>query len=312
MPDDDPIAVLIPWYANDSLSPEERTRVEAHLPGCAGCRALLEEARILERLGSEESAVLLDHVQAQHLERYAADPRSMPPETARWIGDHLGACEVCRGALQILQRALAGTETRGAAGLPSAHRDSPVGGPEADTGSIWSLLTRTVFHPAAAVAYLVALALAVPVYRTLVHLPDVERRVDAVQHRPGHGGEWGGAVDLQVLSSAFRGDEHVATVVVEDGQPVVPLGAEFGLPTDLEASTVVRFVIRGSTNEVVWSRDLTPEQVEKNLDHSGIVTLLLPGSQFSPGHYRLTVERGDRSGGRPILDAPFEVVPRAP
>lgn len=175
MPDDDPIAVLIPWYANDSLSSEEQRQVEAHLPGCAGCRALLEEARVLERLGSEDSAVLLDHVQAQHLERYAADPRSMSPETARWIGDHLEACEVCRGALKILQRALAGTETRGAVGLPSRHRDAPVGRPESDTGSIWSLLTRTVLHPAAAVAYLLALALAVPVYRVLVHLPSTLR-----------------------------------------------------------------------------------------------------------------------------------------
>jgi hypothetical protein len=312
MPDDDRIAVLIPWYANDSLSPEERLEVEAHLPDCAECRGLLEEARVLQGLDRQEPAELLDHVQAQHLERFAADPGAMPPETTGWIREHLQGCEVCRDALHILRGALAGTGTRDAAADSAPPRGTPEPVPAAESGSIWHLLSRTIFHPAAAAAYLVALCLAIPVYRALAPHPAIEPRGAAVEQEPGPAGDWGGAVDLQVLSSAFRGEEDVAAVVVEAGQPVLPLGVEFELPAGLDASAVVGVVIRDGAGEVVWSQDLTREQVERNLDHSGIVTLLLPGSRFTPGRYRLTVERGDRPDGRPLLDAPFEVVLRAP
>jgi len=35
---------LLPWYADDGLTPEERGQVEAHAAGCAGCRRELLDA----------------------------------------------------------------------------------------------------------------------------------------------------------------------------------------------------------------------------------------------------------------------------
>ena len=39
--------LLLPWYANGTLSPEETRQVEAHLGQCPHCRAELEQYRIL-------------------------------------------------------------------------------------------------------------------------------------------------------------------------------------------------------------------------------------------------------------------------
>jgi hypothetical protein len=297
MSEHETIAGLIPWFLNGTLSPEDRRRVEDHLLSCEECRALLEEARAMELAGREDQAELLDHVQAQHLESYAVAPGSVPPDLAGWIRQHLDGCDVCRDAHRILERSVSGRSAIDGA------RERPAG----ESASIWSLLTRTVFHPVAAAAYLLILAVVVPVYRGVVHLPDVERRVGAVERELEQAKRWGGAVDLPVLSSALRGENDVATLVSEEGQPVLPIGAEFELPGDLDRSKPLRFTVRSDTVEIVWSREIPVPQVLRNLDDAGIVTLLLPAAAVSPGRYRLTVDRIDRPASRPILDASFRI-----
>jgi hypothetical protein len=304
MADHGDVARLIPWYPNGTLAPEDQRRVERHLRECSDCRALLDEARALEPLGDLDPDELLDHVQAQHLERFATAPDSIAPELAGWIREHLGGCEACRGALRILERS-------------SADGAHPVGAKERasrERTSIWGFLTGTVLHPAAAAAYLAILALAIPVYRSVFHLPDVERLKTALVEKPDGIGDWSGAVDLEVLSSVLRGDDTVPAVVLDAGQPVLPLGVEFELPDEVDASAPIRFEVRRGDNqdELVWSQDLAAERIEHNLDHSGIVTLLLSGSRLSPGRYRLMVVPADDPDRRLILDATFEVVRASP
>lgn len=48
-------ALLLPWYANGTLSPEETRRVEQHLDHCPACRAELEQYRVLEARVQEQS-----------------------------------------------------------------------------------------------------------------------------------------------------------------------------------------------------------------------------------------------------------------
>lgn len=45
---------LLPWLANDSLSGTERERVQAHLQGCAACRAELSALHTLRAAGSAD------------------------------------------------------------------------------------------------------------------------------------------------------------------------------------------------------------------------------------------------------------------
>lgn len=41
---------LLPWYANGTLSPEERTKVEAHLARCTRCQRELQEIQQIKAL----------------------------------------------------------------------------------------------------------------------------------------------------------------------------------------------------------------------------------------------------------------------
>ncbi|HET6277320.1 MAG TPA: zf-HC2 domain-containing protein, partial [Candidatus Polarisedimenticolia bacterium] len=105
VPVDDPIAQLIPWYANGTLEEVDRQRVESHLPDCPSCYGLLVHARSFRRLApSRSQAELLDHVEGHLLVQYAEEPDRLDADTRRFVSMHLGACEVCAGALEILQR----------------------------------------------------------------------------------------------------------------------------------------------------------------------------------------------------------------
>ena len=51
------IQALLPWFVTDRLDAEERAEVEAHLSGCADCRA---EERLERRLSAEVAAMPMD------------------------------------------------------------------------------------------------------------------------------------------------------------------------------------------------------------------------------------------------------------
>ena len=51
------IQSLLPWFVTDRLDAAERAEVEAHLNGCADCRA---EERLERRLGAEVAAMPMD------------------------------------------------------------------------------------------------------------------------------------------------------------------------------------------------------------------------------------------------------------
>jgi anti-sigma factor RsiW len=290
MADHDSIFTLIPYYANGTLSPEERRSVEQHLEECAECRALFEETVMTKELGLTEPDELLDHPHPQHLESFAVDSSSMEPAAAEWVRGHVERCGICRDALRILQS--------------SAEEVVGEGGPR-KRRTIWMFLGATILHPAAAAAYLIMIVLVIPAYRAFVEIPGNMRRVEAVR-------SWGGAVDLQVLSSAMRGEGSEVVVETAAAQPVLPLGAEFELPADISPSTVIAFEVTGEEDAVVWMDGIEAARVERNLNESGIVTLLLPASLFPSGSYHLRVSRSDRPSERALLEAGFVVYRQSP
>lgn len=71
------IQALLPWFVTDRLDEAERVEVEAHLSGCADCRA---EERLERRLGAEVAAMPMDVEQSwarlrARLDRPAAHAR---------------------------------------------------------------------------------------------------------------------------------------------------------------------------------------------------------------------------------------------
>jgi len=149
----DPVAEMIPWYANGTLAEDERELVERHLAGCEACRARLDDARSFSRgMLSATATELREHVDPRLLTDYVERRGTLEPETVRWIENRLEACTTCREAhtrLVEVARALEG-ET-----APVVERRPWLGG-------LWSLLASTVLRPAPALAYLVALVLLLP------------------------------------------------------------------------------------------------------------------------------------------------------
>lgn len=199
---DDPIAELIPWYANGTLEAEERERVEVHLPQCASCYALLARARSFRRLAPiATEGKSLEHVSGHLLVQYAETPDQLDTDTKRFVSTHLSGCEVCAGALEILQdmsqgpieRAEGEVETGVARGPLSALVDAVV--------AFWRGLSRTVLQPAPALVYLGALVVIV----AIVTLRGPVERGDA------SGGRTDGTVrnEIAVLPPAIRLPEEI-------------------------------------------------------------------------------------------------------
>ena len=150
----DPVAELIPWYVNGTLEEEKRKLVEEHLAECASCRARLDDARSFSRgMRSAPASELREHVDARLLTDYVERRGTLEPDTVRWVETRLAACETCREAharLVEVSHALEGGTARAVERRPLIE-------------GLWSFLAATVLRPAPALAYLLALALLVPV-----------------------------------------------------------------------------------------------------------------------------------------------------
>jgi anti-sigma factor RsiW len=151
-----PVALLLPWYAAGTLEADERTLVERHLPSCPRCRDLLAEA---SSHAAHYAAAARDdaHVHPALLVRYAESPGDLDAETLSAIEARLARCETCREALALLEE----TDRAPARAAVEARR------------GVLDILSSTILRPAAAFAYLVALALLVPLLfdRSAVEAP---------------------------------------------------------------------------------------------------------------------------------------------
>jgi len=85
----------LPWLANGSLPPAERLEVEAHLAGCAACRAALAATR-------EAAAIFSLHLPAQAIADYALGlaVEGLPRER---VEAHLGHCAACREEVALVE-----------------------------------------------------------------------------------------------------------------------------------------------------------------------------------------------------------------
>jgi hypothetical protein len=147
--DHEHVASMIGDYAMDRLGDDEKGELEGHLGSCASCRALLEQARELkEVLPGAGSEALLAHVQAEHLTRYARNPRALEPRLTSWIEEHLQSCTPCREAVEIVRDLESDGKPGGEPSLTT---------PRPDRVTLWDWLARTLLRPVPAMAYLVLL-----------------------------------------------------------------------------------------------------------------------------------------------------------
>lgn len=75
------IQELLPWYANDTLIPDERLMVERHIEQCPACRTELEQCRALATR-IHEPAEEVWQPPAHHFDRLMADIDRLTPPPA--------------------------------------------------------------------------------------------------------------------------------------------------------------------------------------------------------------------------------------
>jgi len=90
---------LLPWYANDTLGPDERAAFEEHLAACPECRAELElVVKMRTELREAGPAALSDHPSPEELlaaVRPEQADTELDPDSAREVRRHLALCLTC-------------------------------------------------------------------------------------------------------------------------------------------------------------------------------------------------------------------------
>jgi len=320
---DDPIAPLLPWYAAGTLDPAESAQVESHLSSCDTCRDLLAVARGFRRLAPQVPLeTLFDHVQSQRLVEFAEDPSGLEPEARRFITTHLQACQVCAEALEILED-LARTpahEVSGAAGEVAARRSQ--GKPWRAWIDLWRRLSRTVLHPAPALAYLAALIvllsvlpLRLPAPRSVTpppaEVPDVEPSQPQLPPRPA----------ATFIPPAFELPGEV--VFRSEGRPPAPAAIPLRAGVESVALSLVTDIDQDDLQDPQATFRVEIAQDDRivfearlratDIDRRGRLTLLLDPATVSAGipcrARLLLVKPGDPRDGEEIYRRSFLLIP---
>lgn len=298
----DRFAPLVPFLLNGTLSRQETDRVEGHLRQCAACRALLDEARLARELGSAPPEAWNDHVQAQHLERFALDPGSTPQHLAGWIGAHVEKCDACREAVERLRATTDVDDLLPLAALPGQGAQTTEAAEEGGTagrGREPGWFVRALLRPIPAAVYLILVLILLP----LVFL----RGGRPAGSAGGSAGAGPAVVDLPVLRTPLRGAAG-ETEIVPTGSPFTPLAIE--LPAEsLRQAIPLRLFLRGSDGRAPVRLEVPPARVERALADSGLLVVLLPASALAPGTYEVELRRADDEGGPPLVAGTVRVVP---
>lgn len=271
---------LLPWFVNGTLTGEERGLVEGHLAGCGECRDL--HAFALEQLELARDPEALEHVDPLLLVTYVEAPETLEADAAGFVEERLAACEHCRAAHEALvevEASLAGSGARTTADRP--FRQAEPGRSFAE--SLWARLARTLLHPVPALAYLVVLAVLVPV--TVMQIGDGEPR---------------GGVLGPVERIVVTGDRAVRGVSAPAGRDLsVPAEASGGgavlveLVTDLAPADLPRyqaFVVEiEQDGEIVASHQLARDALVTRRGRVSAEIALYP-DRLGPGvPYELTL-----------------------
>ncbi|ANM29341.1 hypothetical protein ABI59_06645 [Acidobacteria bacterium Mor1] len=278
MSKDDPIDAL-PWYVNDTLSAEERRSVEERLRDSPEYRAALEDLRGITASAKTDPGRLDADVHPDLLLAYAEDRTSLDPELRARVERGLERSQLSREALEILREVDASIAAAPAAEI-SAPRESVWAG-------IWQTLRATLLAPAPALAYLLVLAVLVPL--ALRDTPDgpalspfaVPQRVIVESER------------------AVRGDAATAAPLS------LPAAAEALLlelrtdliPQDLEDGLALELVLFAGDRELT-SSDLTPSDF---VERDGRLTVSVPMfPQLLPADGDLQIAIRARKPGSPL------------
>jgi len=100
---EDEVADLLPWYITDTLSKDEREKVEFHLKICPICRRSLKDVQWLSESIEKHGLVLTpEHIVPEKLVIYAESKTDLTESEITEIEQHLAQCADCKEELNTL------------------------------------------------------------------------------------------------------------------------------------------------------------------------------------------------------------------
>lgn len=303
------IAELVPFYATDTLDAASSQQVEDHLEGCRSCRELLRQARAFHQAatGGNEPG-MNDHVQGQLLVEFQETPAALDPEVTEFIRVHLDGCELCAGALTILEELPAMAKLTETEARP---RDHPLSTPQMTASvlpqgaeSMWKGWVTALLRPIPALAFAVLLlVLVVPAYLILQKSGGGGATSQAGFAMISWPGEVSGASALPE-AIALSGETVFRRLPGQVGSPAVELlfdgKSRFLLleldpnidPEDL-VDPLARFQVELlQENRVLFQREVTTGE----FDPQGQLQIVLHAARLSPAVIYTLVIRYEKAG----------------
>ncbi|MEM8932174.1 MAG: zf-HC2 domain-containing protein [Acidobacteriota bacterium] len=262
----DPVSDVLPWFANGTLDPAERARVEAHLAECAACRAALDDTLALGSAAASHLPIdlLLD----------LADGVELSADDAALAERHLAECPSCAAELRW---------ARLAEELPEPVDPPPVEPsrrPARSAPAPWLALAAVL------VLAVVGVATWSPWSRSVLSEKTASEASDTPIVR---------ATLVELVPETVERGNEAPPVVVLDGSAshlTVVLISDVSPPEDAEL--VVEWI--GPDAESSWTRDGLVRTA------SGLYTLVLPTATLVPGDHHVRVLT-DHSGAPSLLEA---------
>lgn len=264
----------IPAFLAARLDPEESGQVENHLNDCEDCADLVQVGTDLVRgMRDGKEEVFTPHPDVRILRRYSLGEEL---EGRADLVRHVASCASCELEVAAWRR-------WGKVKATSTQEE------EFRRAQGW----RFTWKPALAAGILLGIGLTFGL------------RGLAPQPAP-----WTGSAALLTLEAAYRGAAAVPQILVEPGQPYLPLVVAPELPQAAQAGDRFRFTIAAMNAATpFWSLELTAEEVRGQLDATGVVTFLVPTGGMDAGRYDFSMQD---AGGAPLVQIPFEVQRQSP
>lgn len=279
-------------YIKGNLAPGDAARLQEHLAECDGCRKEYEATDwLLKGLTAVRDEIRENHLSSTLLYHFIQSPRSLDADTTVFVRTHLDLCDRCRQDAAAVRR-LSNVEIEN---IPPIEEipNRPAG--------FWRPVFRIRLIPAVAAAAIAILLVAWIVSMNVGSLPLFAR---VVSHEEAQ--KSGYSVVNLINDITTRGDDEFAA-----GTPTVVIRSHTrGLVLTLEAVTFgdedvsYGVVVTGLDGNSVWQSKVTADQLE-----SGSLWLIVDGSDFEPGTYRITVFEQQDGIRTNVSTAHFEIRP---
>jgi len=284
---------LIEELHHGTLVGHVRNALLSHMDLCRECTALSETYVTI----SDAYVVEQEHPSSLSMARYAVNPADLDEDERDRVASHLGGCATCRLELDVTREAEAeisrvqAARDEGAAALP--------------------ITGISHFRAGLAAAILVA-ALGYPAYLGLTHLPRIKEKLAQLESVPPSitrsAENWSGNVQMVVLNPRLRsGDRSVPSLEIGE-DPYVVLAVDFSATDDERQGGAARLAIQDADGLPVWSKELSGASIDRDMQATGAVAVLVPVAILRPGRLTTSVTHDRNGGEEELFQADFRVV----